>query len=62
MPISAIRAEPFYLEWGVSVYAKIVATNIVGDSLTSAEGNGATILTVPDAPINIVNLIAVTNG
>ena len=51
--ISLLRSAPFYLEWGVSVYAKVIATNIVGDSLASSAGNGAVILTVPDSPINL---------
>jgi hypothetical protein len=40
--------------WGSSIYARIVATNILGSSYVSEEGNGAIILTYPDAPINLV--------
>ncbi len=45
--------EPFFLE--DSVYAKVAATNIVGDSLYSEVGNGAVIAISyePDAPRNI---------
>jgi hypothetical protein len=46
----------------MSVYVKITATNLVGDSIESSEGNGAMIVTVPDAPINVANLPAVTAG
>lgn len=53
---------PFSLNWGEKVYAKIIAGNIVGDSLASPVGDGATILTVPDAPINVANVASITNG
>ena len=53
IPVSALRASPFYLSWGTMVYATVVAGNIVGDSLASAEGSGAVILTVPDSPVSI---------
>lgn len=62
IPISVLRASPFFLNWGQSVYAKVIAGNIVGDSDYSAVGNGAVILTVPDKPINLANVAAVTNG
>lgn len=45
-------AAPFNLNWGVSVYAKFVATNIYGNSIESAVGSGAVLITYPDAPIN----------
>jgi hypothetical protein len=35
VPVSTLRAEPYSLEWGSSVYAKVVATNAYGDSLAS---------------------------
>jgi len=41
------------LQWGDSVYAKIYATNIKGNSESSLAGNGGIILRVPDAPINL---------
>jgi len=62
VPISALRAAPFYLNWGASVYATVVAGNVVGESATSTAGNGAVILTVPDAPINLQNVALVTNA
>jgi len=39
----------------------IVAGNIVGNSPNSPIGNGAVILTVPDAPINLANIPSITN-
>lgn len=51
-----LRSPPFSLDWGSSIYAKVVATNLYGDSLTSNDGNGAIIITYPDAPLNLVEL------
>lgn len=48
--VSKLRAEPFSLEWGTSVYAKIIAINIYGNSVISEQGNGAIIITNPDTP------------
>jgi len=48
----------FQLPWGSGVYAKVVAYNLYGDSLESAVGNGAIILTNPDAPVNLAETIA----
>jgi len=53
VPVTLLRASPFSLEWGSSVYAKVVATNSYGASLVSSEGNGAVITTTPDAPIGL---------
>lgn len=33
------------------MYAKVLAYNYYGDSLESDEGNGAVLVTVPDAPL-----------
>jgi hypothetical protein len=41
------------LSWGSSIYAKVIAYNYYGYSNESQLGNGAVILTYPDAPINI---------
>jgi hypothetical protein len=48
IPVTALRASPFSLAWGTSVYAKIVAKNVYGSSLESSAGNGAVITTTPD--------------
>jgi hypothetical protein len=45
-------SAPFNLNWGASVYAKIVATNVYGSSTESAAGNGAVLITYPDCPVN----------
>jgi len=48
--------SPFNLTWGSSVFAIVSATNNYGTSSFSSEGNGAVILTLPDAPINLKEL------
>ncbi len=50
IPISVLQSAPFNLPWGASVYATILATNIVGTSDASTPGSGGIILTNPDAP------------
>jgi hypothetical protein len=57
-----LKSTPFNLEWGVEVYAKTIAVNYYGDSIASLEGNGAIILTVPDAPTDQANNAVVTSG
>lgn len=51
--MAVLRASPFSLNWGDSVYAKVQATNIKGVSEESDAGNGAKIVTSPDAPSNL---------
>ena len=58
--ISTLRAAPFNYVWGDSIYARISATNIVGTSLFSTDGNGAIFLTNPDAPTSLANNAAIT--
>jgi hypothetical protein len=53
IPVTSLRSSPFSLNWGASVYAKVFASNIYGDSLISDEGNGAIITTTPDRPLNL---------
>jgi len=55
-------AAPFNLPWGSSVYAKVIATNIYGNSLPSNFGNGAIILTYPDAPTTLQNNLSVSRA
>lgn len=62
MPISTLKLTPYLIDWGESIYAKIVAINVVGSSLESDEGNGATILTTPDPPTDVSNVALYTDG
>ena len=64
MPINILRGSTFNYPWGASIYAKVVAYNLYGYSDESAVGNGAIILTAPDAPLNVqevVNMRAATS-
>jgi Fibronectin type III domain len=54
IPVAILKASPFSLPWGANVHAKIVATNIYGDSGKSLPGSGPYITTNPDPPINLV--------
>jgi hypothetical protein len=58
IPVTVLRVTPYSLEWGSSIYATVVASNIYGDSDTSVEGNGAMITTSPDAPTNFAEVFA----
>lgn len=51
--IATLRTAPYNLPWGSSVFVKLSATNLYGASEESNAGNGAVILTNPDAPINV---------
>jgi hypothetical protein len=54
IPLATLTTSPFSLSYGESVYARVVATNIKGDSVESDEGNGAIIITKPDVPENLL--------
>ena len=62
VPISRLRANPFNIEWGGSIYVKITAYNLIGSSPESLEGNGAVILATPDPPIDFTNDVGVTSA
>lgn len=47
--------------WGDSVYAKVKAINIVGESAFSEVGNGAFMITKPDAPVNLADNLPFTH-
>jgi molybdopterin-binding protein len=40
---TSFTEAPYNLAWGSSIYAKVKATNIMGDSQVSVAGNGALI-------------------
>jgi hypothetical protein len=54
IPVAVLRNSPYSLDWGSSIYAKVIATNLYGDSLESLEGNGAIITTTPDRPTDFI--------
>jgi hypothetical protein len=57
-----LRAAPFNLAWGASVYAKVLAINAAGNSIQSLAGNGAMIITYPDAPLSLAIDAALTTA
>lgn len=61
IPLSVLKADPFNLVQGDSVYAKLYSTNMFGDSLESDIGNGGLIALVPTAPLDLANQAAVTS-
>lgn len=56
VPKLKLISQPFNLPWGSMIYVKIIAYNIYGDSAESVIGNGAVILTNPDAPLNLIEV------
>jgi hypothetical protein len=62
VPISTLKTPPYSISWGLSIYATVTAVNVYGLSVESLEGNGAIILTIPDAPINLVNVPSITRA
>lgn len=49
------------MTFGDSVFVKVVAINIYGESIESDAANGAIILQVPSAPVGLTN-INITNS
>jgi hypothetical protein len=54
IPSIVLHEADFSLPWASHVYAKVIATNLYGDSTESSEGNGAIIVAVPDIPVNLL--------
>jgi hypothetical protein len=54
--------SPFNLILGDHIFAKIVAVNSYGNSLPSVPGDGAAVVLLPDAPINLANNPSLTNA
>jgi hypothetical protein len=50
VPLAIFKEEPFNLFEGDHIYVKVSAINDYGESVTSAVGDGASLLVVPDAP------------
>ena len=60
IPLDVIHSAPYSLILGNSIYAQVIAENFYGFSPMSAEGNGALMTLVPDAPIDLVENVFVT--
>ena len=63
LTVNTLKTAPYYLVDGQSVYVKVVAQNIVGNSPDSTLGNGAKIIITyePDAPVQLTRDILNTN-
>jgi hypothetical protein len=53
IPLTIFKQEPFNLFEGDHIYVKVSAINDYGESITSAVGDGASLLVVPDAPFQL---------
>jgi hypothetical protein len=62
IPSVRFTTTPYNIQWGQSIWATVVATNIKGSSLVSEGGNGAVILTNPAAPILLRDVPTITTG
>jgi hypothetical protein len=51
--VLTLQTTPFSLIYGSSIWAKVVAYNVYGDSVISDTGNGAVIYTYADAPLDL---------
>jgi len=60
--LACFRQDPFNLVIGDHIYVKVIAVNAFGESINSNVGDGAEVLSVPDAPVNVINVIEVTNA
>jgi hypothetical protein len=60
--VQTLLNEPFEIAWGSSIYARVKAYNVIGNSEFSEPGNDAVILSVPSAPTSLVNVPENTSG
>lgn len=60
VPLLVLQAAPYNWIRGDSIYAKVSAANVWGESKLSTAGNGATIVTIPSPPIDLLNNALVT--
>lgn len=58
VPISLLIESTYSHPWGSSIWVKVIAYNFYGYSSESAVGNGAVILTYPDAPVDLTETVA----
>lgn len=60
--LSTLTKAPYNLVLDEEVWVKVIASNVYGDSVLSVAGNGALTKLVPDAPINLANIAALTDA
>lgn len=56
IPTTVFNLAPLSLNWGEHVFAIVTATNSIGTSPDSIEGNGAQIVTTPDQPFSLAEV------
>lgn len=62
MQVTTLLAPPFEIPWGSSIYARVKAYNVIGNSDFSEPGNDAVILSVPSAPTTLRDVPDITTG
>lgn len=60
VPLASFTASPFNLVQGDDINIKVSVYNDYGESPLSEMGGGALIQVVPDAPINLANVLGIT--
>ena len=60
IPLLVLQAAPYNWALGDSIYAKVSASNVWGESAMSTPGNGAIVVLIPSPPINLLNNPSVT--
>ena len=58
IPVSLLRTNPFNLDWGSEVVAKVIAFNSLGESGESQASSGALLITIPTQPLGLTDLPA----
>jgi hypothetical protein len=62
VPLDVLTQAPYNLVLGDSIYAKVMPINFYGDGQISTGGNGATVVLVPSAPVQLTNDGSITNA
>ena len=62
LPLTTLYAAPFNMILGDHIYVIITANNLYGASLESVPGDGAAIVFLPEAPLNLANNAAITSA
>jgi len=60
--LDTLIVAPYSLVLNEEIWAKVIATNVYGDSPFSAAGNVGLTKLIPDAPINLANNAAITDA
>lgn len=60
IPLTVFYIAPFNMVLGDHIYVKVTAINLYGASLESVPGDGAAIVFLPEAPLNLANNAALT--